>query len=177
MHRSARSFARVVGRRPALLAWAALLLTSLGGAACSRGSEEAPSGESGTPSAAPAGDPAAGEQASEPAGTGPLAVGCALSTGEVGIQSLQLRSEDGDCRLYLPPDPVVGEYTVQVSAVGRDDAAALEAATTEGRLYATSGRVTVTVVEGNRIAGTIEASDEVAPVRGSVSASFDVTLP
>ena len=176
MHRSARSFARVVGRRPALLASAALL-TALVGAGCNRGSEEASSGEPGAPTGAPAGDRAAEERAAEPAGAGPATVACALSTGEVGIQSLQLRSEDGGCRLYLPPDPVVGEYTVQVSAVGRDDAAALEAATAEGRLYATSGKVTVTVVEGNRIAGTIEAADEVAPVRGSVSASFDVTLP
>lgn len=134
-------------------------------AACDRGS---------SPS-----EPAAPEPTAPPAeATAPADVGvpCVLAAGEVGIQGTQLTAADGSCRLFLPSQIVVGELQVHVSAVGDDSAAAIEAVTPDGPLYATTGTVTVTSVDGGRVAGRIEAEDSADPVVGRISTTFDVAL-
>lgn len=131
--------------------------------ACNRGEEPSE----------PAPQPAADAAAPEPSAP---TVPCILTTGEIGIQNLQLEAADGGCRLYLPTDVAPGEYAVRVSAVGEDDAAAVEATTPNGPLYATRGTVVVTSADGERVVGRIEAEDAVDPVVGSIVADFDVAI-
>lgn len=149
------------------------LALAAGLAACDRGAETPEPAATGDESAAENTEGAANAGSAEPAAP---VVPCALAAGEVGIQNLQLRSADGSCRLYLPVDAAPGTYQIRVSAVGRDDAAAVEATTADGPLYATAGTVTITAADANRIAGTVDASDDAEPVIGVVRTEFDVAI-
>ncbi len=133
-------------------------------AACDRGQPDEP--------AAPAPDEPAAEPA-EPETTVP----CEIASAAALIDSLQLLSADGTCRVFLPAEAATGEYTVRVSAAGSDDLAAVEVRLGDETLYATTGTVVVEAVDGGRIVGRVEAEDTASPATGRVVTAFDVALP
>lgn len=105
------------------------------------------------------------------------ALPCALTRSTPLIESVRLESDDGACRLFLPHGVTPGTYAIRVSAMGADQAAALERTTDEGTLYATGGSVEITSVEGGVVRGAIRAEDDAEPVTGRIAAAFEVTLP
>jgi hypothetical protein len=152
---------------PRACSTAAALFVLAAATGCKPGSD-APTPEPVAPSAATA--PA------EPAAPAVASIPCALTAFEEGISNFQLQSEDGDCRLFLPATVTPGEYPVRISAAGDPTAAAVEARTGDGPLYATEGTVVITVADANRVSGRLSARDGVEPVQGVIETTFDVSL-
>jgi hypothetical protein len=103
---------------------------------------------------------------------------CDLTTAELLIDAVELRSADGRCKLFVPVGVAPGRLAVRVAASGDGSGAALEASPGSGdeRWYATEGEVTVEQAAG-RLRGTFKARDANPPGIGEVSGQFDAPLP
>lgn len=104
-------------------------------------------------------------------------VECTFEEGELLIDSIRLASSDGSCSLYLPATVAPGEYGIAISVAGADDVAAIEGRLDGERLIASGGNVTVSSVEGGRVAGAIDAVDENPPGTGRFTGTFDIEIP
>lgn len=149
--------------RPIVLVAAMVGALALTGCPSSSGSDES------TDSPAPS--PEAPEESAVPT------IECALTSGELLIDSIRLTSDDGTCSLYLPATVTSGEYGIAISAAGADDSAAVEGSLDGQRLIASGGSVTIDAVSDGQISGTIDAIDENPPGTGRFSGSFDVQVP
>ena len=101
---------------------------------------------------------------------------CALTTGTALIETVELSSADGNCKLFLPAGAAAGEYTVRISAAGSTDSAAVELAGGAERLFANEGTVTLESAEGGHFVGVIDAQDSNPPGTGAIYGRFDITI-
>jgi hypothetical protein len=101
-------------------------------------------------------------------------VSCRLTRAEELVEALELRSEDGGCRLMLPLAVVAGPLPIRVGAVPGEQAAAFEAGSGADRFYASEGTVTVAQADANLLRGTVEARDANPPGLARLSATFEV---
>lgn len=139
----------------------ALLLLS----ACSSAAAPAP--------AAPA-EPLADEASGSAAPGAEAAISCRLTRAEELVEALELRSEDGACRLLLPLAVAAGPLPIRVGAVPGELAAAFEAGSGADRFYASEGTVNVAQADTILLRGTVEARDANPPGLARLSATFEV---
>jgi len=133
--------------------------------ACSSAAAPAPAAP-----AEPLGDEASGSAA--PAAES--LVSCRLTRAEELVEAVELRSEDGGCRLLLPLAVAAGPLPIRVGAVPGELAAAFEAGSGADRFYASEGTVTVAQADANLLRGTVEARDANPPGLARLSATFEV---
>ena len=115
-------------------------------------------------------DEASGSAA--PGSEAPLS--CRLKRAEELVEALELRSEDGGCRLLLPLAVVAGSLPIRVGAVPGEQAAAFEAGSGADRFYASEGTVSVVQADATTLRGTVEARDANPPGLARLSATFEV---
>jgi hypothetical protein len=115
-------------------------------------------------------DEASGSAA--PGSEAPLS--CRLTGAEELVEALELRSEDGGCRLLLPLAVVAGSLPIRVGAVPGEQAAAFEAGSGADRFYASEGTVSVVQADATTLRGTVEARDANPPGLARLSATFEV---
>jgi len=139
----------------------ALLLLS----ACSSAAAPAP--------AAPA-EPLADEASGSAAPAAESLVSCRLTRAEALVEALELRSEDGACRLLLPLAVAAGPLPIRVGAVPGEPAAAFEARSGADQFYASDGTVKVEKADATLLRGTVEARDANPPGLARLTATFEV---
>ena len=131
-----------------------------------------------SPAATPAPAPPVEARTEEASGSAEPAaealVSCRLTRAEELVEALELRSEDGGCRLLLPLAVVAGPLPIRVGAVPGEQAAAFEAGSGADRFYASEGTVSVAQADANLLRGTVEASDANPPGLARLSATFEV---
>lgn len=101
-------------------------------------------------------------------------VSCRLTHAEELVEALELRSEDGACRLLLPLAVAAGPLPIRVGAVPGELAAAFEAGSGADRFYASEGTVKVEQADASLLRGTVEARDANPPGLARLSATFAV---
>jgi hypothetical protein len=99
---------------------------------------------------------------------------CRLTRAEELVEALELRSEDGGCRLMLPLAVVAGPLPIRVGAVPGELAAAFEARSGADQFYASEGTVNVEQTDATMLRGTVEARDANPPGLARLSATFEV---
>ena len=125
------------------------------------------------PPAAPVEAPAAEGSGSAAPAAEPV-VSCRLTRAEELVEALELRSEDGGCRLLLPLGVAAGPLPIRVGAVPGEPAAAFEAGSGTDRFYASEGTVKVEQADATLLRGTVEARDANPPGLARLSATFEV---
>lgn len=101
-------------------------------------------------------------------------ISCRLTRAEELVEALELRSEDGGCRLLLPLAVVAGPLPIRVGAVPGEQAAAFEASSGADRFYASEGTVNVAQADATLVRGTVEARDANPPGLARLTATFEV---
>lgn len=141
------------------------LLVALAMAACGQG-----------PTPAPA--PKAADEVAHGSGSGAPGVEstvvCRLTIAEPQVETMELRSEDGNCRLLLPVNVAVGTLPVRVGAAPGEPVAAFEVRRGAEQFYASEGSVKVELAEGSGLRGSVEARDANPPGLARLSATFDL---
>ncbi len=116
----------------------------------------------------------AGEGSGSAAPGAEEAISCRLTRAEELVEALELRSEDGGCRLLLPLAVGAGPLPIRVGAVPGELAAAFEAGSGADRFYASEGTVNVAQADATLLRGTVEARDANPPGLARLSATFEV---
>lgn len=128
----------------------------------------------GTPSAPePAAPPVADNGSGSGAPGGETEVRCRLTVAEQQVELLELRSEDGTCRLYLPGSVAAGSLPLRVGAGSGEQTAILEARVGTETFYASEGSATVVAVEGGRVRGRASGRDTNPPGMAKFTVAFD----
>ena len=98
-----------------------------------------------------------------------------ITVAEPQVEAIELRSDDGSCRLLLPAGVAVGKLPVRVGAAPGEPVAAFEVRRGTEQFFGSEGSVTVLVSEGSGLRGTVEARDANPPGLAQLSATFDLT--
>lgn len=128
---------------------------------------------------APVAAPQAADEVDHGSGSGApgaeAKVTCRLTVAEPQVEAIELRSDDGSCRLLLPAGVAVGKLPVRVGAAPGEPVAAFEVRRGTEQFFGSEGSVTVLLSEGSGLRGTVEARDANPPGLAQLSATFDLT--
>lgn len=119
--------------------------------------------------------PAAG---SAEAGSGAAAPGaetvldCRLTVRELQVETVELRSEEGNCRLILPLNVTAGKLPIRVGTSPGEAVASFESRQGSETFYASEGEVEIAVGEGSGLTGKVVARDANPPGLARLTASF-----
>jgi len=127
-----------------------------------------------TPAPAPPVEARTEEASGSAAPAAEAVLSCRLTRAEELVEALELRSEDGGCRLMLPLAVVAGPLPIRVGAVPGELAAAFEARSGADQFYASEGTVNVEQTDATMLRGTVEARDANPPGLARLSATFEV---
>ena len=103
-----------------------------------------------------------------------LAVRCHLTVAEQQVELLELRSDDGRCRLYLPATVMTGSLPLRVGSGSGEQVALLEAGVGDETFYASEGSASVTVAAGGRLQGRAVGRDANPPGMATIAVDFDL---
>ena len=127
-----------------------------------------------TPAPAPPVEARTEEASGSAAPAAEAVLSCRLTRADELVEALELRSEDGGCRLMLPLAVVAGPLPIRVGAVPGELAAAFEAGSGADQFYASEGTVKVEQTDATMLRGTVEARDANPPGLARLSATFEV---